>query len=260
MHYRTAVLVALAFVASAGAVQAQAEQQWAAQTAELSRTELQSLLDRLDEAARSPGYSLPIRQRASAEAEFVRGRLSAGDFRVGDRVYLEVQGDQPLRDTLTVREGPVLAVPQIGDISLKGVLRSELQTYLQTQFTRYIRNVTVHASVLMRLTVQGQVARQGYYTVPAGGSVEDAVMAAGGPTPDADLEGMQIWRGNRVVFEGTDLQHAITAGRTLNQLDLRPGDRIVVPTRHSSIFSMELVRSVLVLVPTVLYLFTSTRG
>jgi polysaccharide biosynthesis/export protein len=167
-----------------------------------------------------------------------------------------MQGDQPSRDTLTVREGPLLAIPRIRDVSLKGVLQSELQTYLQTQLARYIRNVTVHASVLMRLTVQGQVARQGYYTIPAGGSVEDAVMAAGGPTPDADLEGMQIWRENHVLLEGTELQQAITEGRTLNQLDLRPGDRIVVPALHSSIFSMELVRSVLVLLPTVLYLVT----
>lgn len=260
MHYRTTILLVLAFVVSAAALHAQAEQQWGAKTADLSRSDLQNLLGRLDDAAKSPGYSLPIRQRASAEAEFVRNRLAEGDFRVGDRILLEVQGDQPMRDTLTVREGPILAIPRIGDVSLKGVLRSELESYLSTQFSRYIRNVTVHASVLVRLTVQGQVARQGFYTVPAGGSVEDAVMAAGGPTPDADLEGMEIWRDDRVILEGADLQQAITAGRTLNQLNLRPGDRIVVPARHTSVFSMDLFRTVLVTLPSLLYLFTTVRG
>lgn len=256
MHHRTIILLVLALAGSAAAVQAQTEQQWDAKTADLTRSELQALLGRLDDAAKSPGYSLPIRQRASAEAEFVRTRLASGDFRVGDRVYLEVQGDQSLRDTLTVREGPLLAIPRIGDVSLKGVLRSELQDYLSTQFARYIRDVTVHGSVLMRLTVQGRVARQGYYTVPASGSVEDAVMAAGGPTSDANLEGMQIWRDKRVLLEGPALQQAITAGRTLNQLDLRSGDRIIVPSQQSSVFSLAAVRSVLVVLPSVLYVVT----
>ncbi len=261
MHHRTTILLVLALAGSAAALHAQTEQQWGAKTADLTRSELQALLGRLDDAAKSPGYSLPIRQRASAEAEFVRTRLASGDFGVGDRILLEVQSDtQPLRDTLTVREGPVLAVPRIGDVSLKGVLRSELQTYLSTQFARYIRNATVHASVLVRLTVQGQVARQGFYTVPAAGSVEDAVMAAGGPTPEADLEGMEIWRDDQLLLGGMDLQQALTAGRTLNQLNLRAGDRIVVPARHTSFFSGDMLRTVLVTVPSLLYLVTALRG
>lgn len=260
MQYRTTALLVLLLVGSTAALQAQAEQQWAAQTADLTRSELQDLLGRLGDAAKSPGYSLRMRQRASAEAEFVRGRLASGDFRVGDRVLVEIQADTSrLSDTLTVREGPVLAVPRLGDVSLKGVLRSELQDYLSTQIARFIRDVTVHASVLVRLTVQGEVVRQGFYTVPAGGSVEDAVMAAGGPTPKANLEGMEIWRDGRVLLRGADLQRAITAGSTLDQLDLRPGDRIVVPARQSNIFSMDAVRTLLVVVPSLLYLFT-TRG
>lgn len=260
MHYRTAVLLVFAITGSAATLQAQVEQAWTAQTAHLSRSELQGLLDRLDEAANSPGYSLLMRQRASAEGEFVRARLAGGDFNVGDRISLDIEGQQQLRDTLTVAEGPIVTIPRIGDVSLKGVLRSELQQRLSTEVGQYIRGVTVHASVLVRLTVQGQVGRPGYFIVPANGSIEDAVMAAGGPTADADLEAMEIWRGDRVVLGGPELQQAITAGRTLNQLDLRAGDRIVVPARHARVLSWDVLRSVAFVLPSVIYLINAVGG
>src|SRR5256885_17190701 len=70
-------------------------------------------------------------QRAGATqvAARIKTRLSDGDFRRGDRIALEVQGEEALTDTFVVGSGAELLLPPptVGSLSLKGVLRSELQ-------------------------------------------------------------------------------------------------------------------------------------
>jgi polysaccharide export outer membrane protein len=111
------------------------------------------------------------------------------------------------------------------------VLRSEIEPHLTTALARFIRDPVVNANGLMRLSVVGEVARPGFYTMPAQMLVGEALMAAGGPLPASNLEEVRIERGATVLFEGAPLQDAIRVGLTLGQLNLQAGDQIVVPTR-----------------------------
>lgn len=237
--------------APAAAQSPQSGLDWDPGAAEMGRTELRALAERLEAAAVSPGYSAAIRKQAKEEVAFIRERLEEGDFQVGDRVVLSVQGNSVLSDTLSVQPGRVLVLPQIGDVPLTGVLRSELQGYLSEQLAHYVQDATVRTQTLIRLAVLGEVARQGFYAVPAEGLVDDAIMVAGGPAPAADLDRVEIRRGERVLWAGEPLQQAIIAGFTLDQLNLRAGDRIVVPTREQGIFSGGVLRGLLVALPSV---------
>ena len=49
------------------------------------------------------------------------------EFHVGDRIALTVEGPQTLSDTVVVREGLVLRLVGLGDISLAGVKRADAQ-------------------------------------------------------------------------------------------------------------------------------------
>src|SRR6267143_1163513 len=150
-------------------------------------------------------------------------------FQVGDRILLRVEGDSALTDTFTVVAGPALRLPNIGEISLAGVPRADLEPHLTRELGRYINDPVVQARALIRVSVAGEVTRPGYYAVPIDLVLTDALMLAGGATQRARVDRLSIRRGNSAVWSGNRLQTAIARGATLEQLDLRGGDRIQVP-------------------------------
>lgn len=251
----SAILALAALILVAQPVASQQPALWDSRSTEMSRDELQQVVQRLDAAAASPGYSEALRAQARREAELVRSRLEQGDFQVGDRVVLRVQGRQRFLDTLSVQPGRVIAVAEVGEISLVGVLRSELQAHLQSELGRFLQDPDVRAQTLIRIAVLGEVGSQGFYAVPAEALLEDALMIAGGPAGTADIDGIEIRRSDRVILGGEAVQQAIVEGRTLDQLNLRAGDRIYVPGT-GGVFSGGIVRGLLTLTPTVILLIT----
>ena len=171
-----------------------------------------------------------------------------GDFEQGDQILLEVEGDTQFTRSFSVGPGPALTLPVIGVIPLKGVRRADVETYLSQQLGRYVKNPVVHAKVMVRLGVLGEVEHPGFYTVFSGAVVSDALMAAGGPTKDANFTGARIERDGRGLFVGNGFQDAFTRGLTIEGMGLRTGDRIVVPRRNDTERTVRIV-GVLVSIP-----------
>jgi protein involved in polysaccharide export with SLBB domain len=219
----------------------------------VTRPELEASLERLEVAAQSSGYSRQMRQQATREAALVRSRLETGDFRVGDRIDLRVRGQLALSTTYVVETGQVIRLPDIGEISLEGVLRAELRQHLTEQLGRFIRNPDVTAASMIRLGIMGHVNTPGFMVLPSSMLLEDALMEAGGPARDADLDRIRIERGGETVWEGAPLQDALIQGLTLDQLSLRAGDRIDVPKASSGVFSWSGLRAALLTVPALVY-------
>ncbi|MBI1722755.1 MAG: polysaccharide biosynthesis/export family protein [Gemmatimonadetes bacterium] len=196
----------------------------------VTRQQLQEQLNQLEQAAESGVYSSALRSRARHEAELIRTRLAEGDFQVGDRLVLAVEGERALGDTFTVEIGRVITLTNIGPIPLAGVLRSEAKDYLRERIARYIRDPVVSVRSLIRVSILGDVNRPGFYTIPTEALVEDVLMVAGGPARTAKLLAIRIERGEKEqVWEGQALQQAIAEGRTVDGLSLRAGDRFFVP-------------------------------
>jgi protein involved in polysaccharide export with SLBB domain len=226
-----------------GQTQAQTPAEWDAAREEMSRAELETLLQRLETEAQSTAYSQRLREQARRSADLVRARLSEGDFQVGDRVVLMVQQEPDMSDTLTVRAGRVVTIPVVGDLSLHGVLRAELNDHMQTHIARFVRDPTVRTETLIRVLVQGAVSSPGFYLVPADRLLTDVLTFAGGPGGDADLTDVRVERSGVRIWEGEALQAAIIQGRTLDHLNIQAGDRIFVPTRVER-STWEIVRNV----------------
>ncbi len=164
-------------------------------------------------------------------------RAQEGDadgFHVGDRIALTVDGPQALRDTLTVRDGLILTLAGLGDVHLAGVKRANIQAYLSQEIGKFIRDPIVHATALVRIAVLGQVSKPGFYTVPSDMVLSDVVMAAGGPTPTADLNRSVVKRGTTDVIQKDQVASALTSGTTLDQLHVAPGDALVVGEKATS--------------------------
>lgn len=223
---RIATVIALAaLAASAASLRAQAFGLGA------PRLELEARAEQLEQMAASTAEPAAARAEAGRGAALIRRRLSEGDFKVGDRILLVVEGEPSLSDTFTVGLGAALTLPGIGALSLAGVLRSELQTYLTARLGQHLRDPVVEARAYVRLSIQGAVARPGFYGVPAAALLSDALMAAGGTTAEADIGKLRIERGGRRVWEGKALQQAIAGGKTIDEAGLVAGDQYVMPRR-----------------------------
>ncbi len=195
---------------------------------------------------------------AIAQAALIRDRLENGDFQMGDRILIRVDSEPQLSDTFTVEAGPSLVLPQLGAVSLHGVLRAELASYLQTQLARYLRNPVVHVQPLLRLLVDGDVERPGYYSATPRQALTDVLAQAGGFGPRAKPSGMRVERGSELILSGQPLQDALARGYTLDQLNLRAGDRLSVPSRADSEHTFRIL-SILITLPLAIYSLTRIR-
>lgn len=194
------------------------------------REDLQSAAATFELRARSEKDATQ-RARLLESAARLRARLADGDFQPGHRILLFVVGDSALSDTFTVRSDRKLLLPNLPEISLAGVLDSELQGYLETQLAQYIRNPSVRAQALLRVSVSGDVANPGFYSVRTDTPVSDVIMDAGGPSPSADLNKAVLRRGNTVVVSRAGMQEAFRSELTMTDIGARPGDEVFIPNK-----------------------------
>jgi polysaccharide export outer membrane protein len=230
---RVALVAAVALLGAALPAPGQAQRSDATDPLGLGATRraLEARATRLEEAAQATTRSPAVRADAARDAGTIRQRLAEGDFKVGDRILLVVEGEKELSDTFTVGLGRLLTLPLVGDVPLTGVLRSELQAYLTRRLAQNLRDPLVRAQAFVRLSIQGAVARPGFYGVPAEALLSDAVMVAGGTTQEADMPRLRIERGGKPLWHGKALQQALAEGRTVDEAGLVAGDQYVVPRR-----------------------------
>lgn len=238
------LLVAAMLVAAPAAAQAQAPDPLQdIGGLEMSRANLIQYLEYYRQVIDSDAYSARVRARARSGIDLIEERLRDGDFKIGDRVVLTVQGEWDNRaDTFPVEAGPEITLPVMGKVSLRGVLRSELESHMTEELGRFIQNPVVRAESLIRLQILGQVGAPGFYTVQSTQLIGEAIMNAGGPTSTADIEKMKILRSNDEIWEGEVLQDAMADGLTLDQMSLKAGDLIEVPQQPVNRWTGEVLR------------------
>ena len=212
-----------------------------------TRAELGAAADSLARAGNAEGASA------------VRRRLEEGDFAIGDRIVLLLQTDSTIHDTVTVRDGQLLRIARFPDVSLHGVLRSELQQHLVAALGRIIREPQVEVTPLLRLGIFGEVAHPGYYWTTADLLLSDAMMVAGGPTSQADPSRTLIRRNARQAVDPAAVRTALSRGETLDQIGLHAGDEIVVG-RKSEHNMTAVIQTTAVLVGLALSVFTLARS
>src|SRR6266404_914874 len=114
--YVFVVVAVLGLIAAPSAIAQQSNQG----TIVATREHLRDELARLERAGAS----------GQAAASLIRTRLESGDFQAGDRIAIRVEGEPQVTATVVVAAGagggPQLELPQVGVLSLQGVLRSEL--------------------------------------------------------------------------------------------------------------------------------------
>jgi protein involved in polysaccharide export with SLBB domain len=193
-----------------------------------SRRELDSLATRAESAAATSGVPADRSAALQRYAVELRARMRNGDFQAGDNILLQVRGDTTLSGTHIVQPSRTLVVASLPPIPLTGVLRSELQPYLASRLRVFVRDTLLRGTPFVRLGVLGEVAHPGYYRVTLDQTLSDALMAAGGPTAQADLPRTTLRRGDATVLTATVVRDAMIRELPLGNLDIDAGDELVV--------------------------------
>ena len=215
------------------------------------------LLHAVEERARSVGRDGvgQLDQRdpegAGGALPLQRARLERGDFSVGDRFVVTIRQDSIHSDTVSVRDSLLVTIGNLPDVSLRGVLRSELDDRINTHVARYLRDAVVRTNVLTRIAILGAVRVPGFYYAAPDRSVTDVVMLAGGPGPEANLNELGISRGQIKLMTEKESRQVMKEGRTLEQLDVRSGDEIVIPVKKK--LNWQLIIQSFLLVSTLLF-------
>ncbi len=181
------------------------------------------------------------------EVTEIARRLTAGDFRAGDRfliqdLLLSRASDRSgaVGDTVVVRDGvagPVFSLNTWADASLRGVLRAELPATVENYERTYVRDPRIRVMPLTRVSITGAVPRPGYYTVDPDRQLTDALTLAGGPGAANEKKGrITVLRGSKQLYDTKAVQVAIRDGRTLDDLGLRSGDEVRIEGPKQSHF------------------------
>jgi polysaccharide export outer membrane protein len=145
----------------------------------------------------------------------------------GTTVATEVDLLTPLMQGLTppdlrLEDDDIILVPAQEVLISQGPERDIIETY------SLAANPTP-----VEITVVGEVAKPGYYALPAGtGRVSTALIAAGGSTLTADLREIIICRptvDGRVIQESVDLYTPLKEATAIPDVSLANGDSVIVP-------------------------------
>jgi protein involved in polysaccharide export with SLBB domain len=129
------------------------------------------------------------------------------------------------------------------------VLDSELNGFLTQELSRYLKNPTVTATGMVRLTLTGGVARNGFLTFPVDQAITDVLMTAGGLGAGSKLDEAIVKRAGKTFIDKKAFQEAIRLARTVGDLSLRDGDEVYVPSATATTGVANWVRVVGVLGP-----------
>ena len=135
-------------------------------------------------------------------------------------------------------------------------------THLLTQpLGRFIQTPKIQARALIRVSVAGAVGQPGFYALPTDLRLSDVVTLAGGAQGGADPGQIRVERGREVVWSVEELLTPVAAGRTLDDLGLQPGDRIILDagSAPASGLTSRIANRATFWIPTILLGFVGLR-
>jgi polysaccharide export outer membrane protein len=120
-----------------------------------------------------------------------------------------------------------LQLPFVGIISTANREFSGVKAEIIEKYNSLYRNPELNVLSLFRINILGEVSSPGYYFVTEEEKLSGILALAGGPTGDADLEGMYLVRNDKEIE--LDFETIMAEGNTIADIGLKSGDQIFVP-------------------------------
>ena len=190
-----------------------------------------------------PGSSLPPLGNTGSLTQEAAYTLGAGD-----RITLEIFGVPEFSKEYQVLVDGTLNLPIIRSVSIQGLTLQEAANVITRRYEPFINvpvvTVTLVAARPLNIGLAGEVTRPGSYKInptregTGGGGVKfptlmEMLQLARGVTPAGDMRNIQIRRPRRGGQEQVitvDLQNFLETGNLRQDITIRDGDTIFVPT------------------------------
>ncbi|CCV13238.1 polysaccharide export protein [Mesorhizobium sp. YC-39] len=143
----------------------------------------------------------------------------------GDRVRVTVFEQDGLTNTYNVDQSGYVSLPLVGAVPARGHTAQQLEGAIADKLRQgYLRDpdVSVEIDRYRPIFVMGEVGAAGQYSYVPGLTVQKAVAIAGGFTPRANQESVDITR---------DINGKVITGRVVTSDPLLPGDTVYVRER-----------------------------
>jgi len=152
-------------------------------------------------------------------------------LRVGDIVHISLPGDDAFNKDLQIDRSGNLRLPEIGEINVLGLSEIETEALLRARLALVYHDVS-GLSVTTKerrllVTVLGYVKKPGQVNLPSHGNVQTAINAAGGLVPGAQLDRMQVRRGEQLL--SFNYKEYLDTGDQQVLPELLPLDVVFVP-------------------------------
>lgn len=195
----------------------------------------------------APAQSLPpISDLNQDDASFLTDPFLSEAYLLGagDQVRIDVFRIPEYSGDYEVLVDGTLGLPVVGQIFVEGLTLEQAQEKISQAYAARLRRPIVNLLLLnprpLRIGVAGEISSPGSYTLAREGtqfpSIVSALEAAGGVTQSADLRQVVIQRtvsGDLQQVLVADLWEFLETGDLRNNLSLRDGDTIFVPTRDN---------------------------
>ena len=132
-----------------------------------------------------------------------------------------------------------LFVPVTGTkLVVRGMTLLQVQSALEKEMARAIRNVTVTATLselrTMSVSIVGEITLPGNYQFPSVITLFNALLSAGGPTFRGSIRNIEVRRSNAKAIQ-IDLYKYLLNGDASQDIPLQPGDLILIPPMNKMV-------------------------
>ncbi len=153
----------------------------------------------------------------------------------GDKVTVSISGVAFYNQTFTINTEGYIQPDRMPRVFLKGLPLSVAKRNLQSNFQRFYPFspndflVSVNAARIVVVNIVGEVFRPGSFTVSAGNSAFNALVAAGGPTDIGSVRNIQLIRSGSNEKKRVDVYEFLLNPSIARDFSLFDNDYISVP-------------------------------
>lgn len=153
---------------------------------------------------------------------------------IGDVLDIAVWKEPTVSGIVTVRPDGFITLPLVNDVQVMGLTTTRLREVLEERYKEFINTpavtVRVQTVATTEVFVVGEATTPGAYPVVGNNTILQLLTRAGGLTPFADRDDIRIVRrtGEKVTEYLVDYD-ALLEGDVIQDIVLKPGDRIIIP-------------------------------
>ncbi|MEO0184200.1 MAG: polysaccharide biosynthesis/export family protein [candidate division WOR-3 bacterium] len=146
-----------------------------------------------------------------------------------DAIEIEIWHQPTLSGKYLVDADTSLNIPLLGKLSIKQIPADSLEKMLIDEFHKYYGDVFLTVNVYYQINIFGEVKSPGKYYLKSSENLSNLLAIAGGPTANGNLGRIRVL--NLGKERTVNFEKILKNGKKIEELDLEPGDVVIVPRR-----------------------------